>query len=231
MTITEQTTIQAALFDIDGTLTTGGPVWKALIAAPDVPLWRKSWIYGTAFPHYMLSKAHIMDQAAFRDRWVRLMAWLMTGWSSAQVDAICDQIATGMLVPNLRPDVVRTLKQHSDEGHVVILVSTMFERIVARLVRHLGADAGLGSVVAFDGDRCRGRITGETCSGGRKLEFIQRHLSEHHPTITLAHCAAYADSGSDIPFLAGAAQPVAVYPDDAMREAAQSHHWAIHSGA
>lgn len=231
MIYSDQTDIQAALFDIDGTLTTGGPVWKALITSPDVPPGRKAWLYGTAFPHYMLSKAGVLDQAAFRDRWVRLMAWLMTGWSEQQVDTICDQIVTGMLLPNLRDDVVDILKQHSTRGHHIVLVSTMFARIVSRLADNLGADAGLGSVVAFEDSKCSGKIKGLTCSGERKIDFVRRYLLEHEPAITLDKSTAYADSGSDVPFLEGAGYPVAVYPDDVMRAAAQSQNWKIYNGS
>ncbi len=226
-----QPDIQAALFDIDGTLTTGGPVWKALITSPDVPVMRKMWLYGTAFPHYMLSKARVLDQAAFRDRWVRLMAWLMTGWSAAQVDDICDEIVSGMLAPNLRADVVELLRRHQAQGHAVILVSTMFERIVARLAEQLDADAGLGSVVTFANGTCSGKIAGQTCSGGRKIDFVRHYLAQRKPAIGLEACVAYADSASDIPFLEGAGVSVAVYPDDAMRAAAEARHWEIYDGA
>ncbi len=222
MTYTDHSDVQAALFDIDGTLTTGGPVWKALVQSQDVLPARKLWLYGTAFPHYALSKARLADQARFRDRWVRLMAWLMRGWHRTQVDAMCEKIVQTALVPNVRADVVDLLKMHRAQGHPVVLVSTMFERIVSRFAELMEADAGLGSRVAFDGDVCAGRIVGETCSGVRKVAFAQRYLAENWPDIAVSACAAYADSGSDIPFLSGVGFPVAVYPDDAMREAADA---------
>lgn len=230
MTYTDHADVQAVLFDIDGTLTTGGPVWKALVQSSDVALLRKLWLYGTAFPHYALSKASIADQAGFRDRWVRLMAWLMRGWPRTRVDAMCEEIVQTALVSNMRPDVVDVLDAHRAQGHPVVLVSTMFERIVSRFAEIVHADTGLGSQVAFDGDVCAGRIIGETCSGVRKVAFAQRYLAEKWPDIAVSACAAYADSASDIPFLSGVGYPVAVYPDDAMREAAEAAGWHIFEG-
>jgi phosphoserine phosphatase len=94
----------------------------------------------------------------------------------------------------------------------------------------VGADTGLGSQVEFRDGRCMGRIVGQTCSGLRKVDFARRYLEQHHPGLSLADCAAYADSRSDIPFLAGVGYPVAVYPDEAMRAAALEHGWPIYEG-
>lgn len=222
--------IRAALFDIDGTLTTGGEVWAILLASPRVPAWRKAWLYLTAYPHYVLARLHLADQAAFRDRWIRLMAWLITGWSEDEYLALCERMVQETLLPALRDDVVSLLRQHHTTGHVVLLVSTMFAGIVTAMARAIGADAGLGSQVGLSDGRCTGRIVGDTCAGARKLEFVGRHLEKHHADITLSVCAAYADSASDVPFLSGVRFPVATYPDAAMRQAAVERGWTIFPG-
>jgi putative phosphoserine phosphatase/1-acylglycerol-3-phosphate O-acyltransferase len=218
------------LFDIDGTLTSGGEVWAALIHSPYVSRLKKGWLYASGMPHYLISKVGIVSQAGFRDRWVRLMAWLMAGWHEPQARAHYDQIMIEGLLPMLRADVLEVLKQHQASGHPVILVSTMFEGIVQGFAAHIGADAGLGTRAEFRDGRCTGRVIGETCSGGRKVEFARRYLQEHHAGVSLDEVAAYADSRSDIPFLAGAGYPVATYPDDAMRAAALDRGWAVYEG-
>ncbi len=220
-------TARVAFFDIDGTLTSGGDVWRALVTSPEVSPLRKSWLYATGMPHYLVSKTGLVSQAAFRDRWVRLMAWLMTGWTPEQVQAIAGQIVEEALIPVLRPDVVAVLKQQKTQGTPVALVSTMFERIVAGLADYLDSGAGLGSVVEMRDGHCTGHIIGPTCSGARKLDFAQRYLSQHYAGVTLADCSAYADSASDIPFLAGVGHPVAVYPDATMRAAALEQGWQL----
>lgn len=228
--LTENPAVRAALFDIDGTLTTGGEVWGALIKSPDVAGFRKVWLYGTAWPHYGLSKARIVSQSSFRDRWIRLMAWLTTGWAEEQMQVVYERTVQEYLVPTLRPDVTELLKRHKAQDRPVVLVSTMFEGVVGRLAEYLGADAGLGSRVEMQNGRCTGRIMGETCSGGRKVDFVRGYLAQRWPDILLDACAAYADSRSDIPFLAGIGYPVTVYPDDAMREAAEKHGWPVYTG-
>lgn len=221
---------RAALFDIDGTLTTGGWIWRPLVTSRDVALMRKVWLYATAFPHYGLSKTHLVSQAGFRDRWVRLMAWLVTGWSHAQVRTLCHTIVREMLIPNLRADVVEIATYYRHHNRPVILVSTMFDAIVTQFSAHLAVSAGLGSVLAFDGDVCRGKIVGETCSGERKVAFANRLLAAQWPEISLDECAAYADSSSDIALLSAAGFPVAVYPDSVMQKAAHEARWTVYTG-
>ncbi len=220
--------VKAALFDIDGTLTTGGKIWYPLIKSPDVAAWRRAWLYATAYPHYMLSQRGLVSQARFRDRWVRLMAWLTAGWTREQVQTLSTRIVEEVLLTHLREDMVALLHEHRAAGRPTILVSTMFGCIVRTFNEHVGAEAALGSEVAFRDGVSTGYIVGQTCSGERKAAFVQRYLAEHHPEITLANCAAYADSHSDIPFLASVGHPVAVYPDEEMRAAAEARGWPIH---
>lgn len=223
---------RAALFDIDGTLTDAsqGNPWFSLIHAPETPASKRRWLYAMVMPHHLLSKAGLLSQARFRNRWVRLMAWLVAGWSTAQVQAACDRMVAERLIPAVRSDVVALLQQHVAAGQPVVLVSTMFQAIVERFAAHVGATAGVGSQLGFQDGLCTGKIVGETCSGGRKVAFVQRYLAQHYPAIELSDCAAYADSASDVAFLAGVGLPVAVYPDEKMHIEAAARGWPVYSG-
>lgn len=217
--------LRAAAFDIDGTLSRGADPWLPLRHSPDVALWRKARLYAEVVPHMLVMRAGLADQAGFRDRWVRHMAALMTGWPSAQVQALCHRIVHEILIPDLRADVVEILRAHQQHGHRVVLVSTMFDAIVGELAAALGADAGLGSTIAYENGRCLGRVVGETCAGARKVTALNSYLAALDPPATLSECAAYADSRSDIAFLSGVGWPVAVYPDAEMRAAARERNW------
>lgn len=226
----DQVGVRAALFDIDGTLTTGGEVWGGLIHSPDVTRLSRVTLYAASLPHYALSKAGVVSQAGFRERWVGRMAGLMRGWSAEQVQAIYYRLAHDYLIPKLRPDTVEILRQHKASGHIVLLVTTMFTGIAAEVAAHVGADAGIGSPVEMRDGRCTGRLVDLPCAGARKIACASAYLEQHQPEITPSACAAYGDSRSDIAFLAGVGFPVAVYPDDAMRAAAQQHRWRIYEG-
>jgi len=220
--------VKAALFDIDGTLTGGADFWGVLIHAPDVTSTQRTLLYATTLPKYALVKTGLVDQARFRSRWVHDMAGLMRGWREERANAICNEIVETRLVPDLRPGVVEVLRQHKAAGHLVLLVSTMFEPIVQGLASYLGADVGLGTQIEMHEGRCMGRVVGETCAGAQKVAAVQRYFAAHPPAVDLQDCAAYADSQSDVPLLAAVGHPTAVYPDPAMRQVAQERGWSIH---
>jgi HAD superfamily hydrolase (TIGR01490 family) len=230
VTVVETADVRVAFFDIDGTLTVGGDVWKPLVHSPQVSGWRKGWLYGAGLPHYGLSRAGLVSQARFRDRWVHLMVWLMARWPVQQVHDMCDVIVQERLVPALRADMVEVLHQHKARGHHVVLVSTMFEEIGTRFAQEVGADAALGSRLELVDGVYTGRIVGRTCSGGHKVAFSRDYLQRTLPDVSVTTCTAYADSRSDIPFLQGMGHPVATYPDDAMRKAATAHGWTVYEG-
>lgn len=222
--------VKAALFDIDGTLTHGGAVWDPLLKSARVSSWRKLWLYSTAMPHHILSKTGLVSQSRFRDRWVRLMAWLMTGWTQQDVLEVCRSIVWNRLIPDLRADVVAILKEHRQHHRIVLLVSTMPHLVVELLAEHLGANAGLGTTLAIVDGHATGRVVGSPCAGARKVQRIEDYFREHQIAISLSECAAYADSASDIPLLAAAGFPTAIYPDTAMRAAAIRAGWPVFAG-
>jgi len=63
---------RAALFDIDGTLTTGGDVWGVLLK--QISRSRKRQLYATVLPRYTLSRIGISSECDFRYGWVLLIS-------------------------------------------------------------------------------------------------------------------------------------------------------------
>ncbi len=173
--------VRAALFDIDGTLNHGRRrVGGAHPLAGCQPI-KRAWLYATAMPHYLLSKTGVVSQAGFRDRWVRLMAWLMAGWSEQQAQAhLRSDRDRGGCCRCCRSDVVEILKQHKALGHPVILVSTMFEGIVSGICRACWRERrAWDHRSSFAMGAVPGRVIGETCSGARKVDFARRYLEQH----------------------------------------------------
>ncbi len=179
-------------------------------------------------PRLLGRRLDLLSETSFRDGWVRSLAGLLRGWTASQVASLAEWIATDFLLPLYRPDVVALLRQHKEEGHTVILVSTMYTVVLEQIARHLGADAWLGSVLDLRNDRVTGELNGDSCVGPRKLEFVRDFLARHEPDFSLATCAAYADSFSDAPLLAATGHPVAVYPDERLQAMALAEGWAIH---
>lgn len=222
--------LRAALFDVDGTLV-DGHVWSGILAHPAVNKWQVRRLYALTLPRLLLKRVYLLSETGFRDRWVRGLAGLLRGWSTDQIDELAQWIAGEYLLSMYRDDVIALLDEHKAQGHQVILVSTMFEPVLAAIAERLGADAWLGTGLACKDGRVTGRLDGRSVVGPRKLDAVRGYLADRAPETTLEMCAAYADSRSDSMLLGAVGLPVAVYPEDGLRAIAVAEGWRIHPPA
>ncbi|MBN2470949.1 MAG: HAD-IB family hydrolase [Anaerolineae bacterium] len=219
--------IQAALFDVDGTLV-DGRVWRGILEYPKVSRQRVRWHYTQTLPHWLRLKVQANYETQFRDRWVRGLAGLLKGWPEQDVEDMAAWIADDFLAGMYRQDVVGLAAAHREQGQPVVLVSTMFPPVLRAIARRVGADAVVGTAFEVREGVLTGRLAGESCVGPRKLDFAQRYLADAYPDFAVHHCAAYADSYSDAALLGAAAEACAVYPDAALHQVAQERGWRIY---
>src|ERR1700761_2419614 len=103
----------------------------------------------------------------------------------------------------LRPDAVATWKRWRGEHVRLVIVTASPDLIVAPFARGLGADAVLGTKLAFDNqDRVTGGFDGRNCRGPEK---VVRLTAAFGPDVRLK--AAYGDTGGDKEMLAAAEMP------------------------
>ena len=76
-------------------------------------------------------------------------------------------------------------------------------------------------------DRYTGKITGVPCFQDGKVTWLESWLAEHGQT--LQDSWFYSDSHNDLPLLNRVTRPVAVDPDDILRQHAVEHDWRIMS--
>ena len=163
----------------------------------------------------------LRDVAAFKERWVLGILALYTDFSRAQFDEMADWLVAEFLWPSRRTAVVAELEAHRENGRSVIIVTGMFEPILARVADRLGVQ-GIGTPLLFDGDRFTGRPAGPLNVGDRKVAKLGELLKNGR----VLH-AAYGDTRRDIPMLHLSQHPVAVHPDDGLHREAQTHNWRV----
>jgi phosphoserine phosphatase len=71
--------------------------------------------------------------------------------------------------------------------------------------------------------RYTGNVKGTPCYREGKIERLRAWMAEHDETLAGSWC--YSDSHNDIPLLEIVDHPVAVNPDEMLREHAQSRGW------
>ena len=219
--------MRLALFDVAGTLTDGN-TWTNLVNHPKINRWGRLRLIAWAYPAWFGSKVGLITETDFRDQWVRGMARLLQGWSREDVTDLFRWLVEKHTIPRFHSDVVAIARQHRTSGDYVIFVSNMFEDAVQMVADELGADKGIGTKLAFEGDICTGKLASPSCAGPQKLEMVADHLAEQAVEVDVATVSdGYADSWSDHYLLDSVAIPHAVYPDKRLRRYAEEHGWAI----
>ncbi|MCC6617267.1 MAG: HAD-IB family hydrolase [Anaerolineae bacterium] len=210
-----------AFFDIDGTLITAN-VWRYFLGGPELAH-KKRMVYLNAMPMYAARRLKLIGEPRLRERWVVMMARLLAGWQRSQLEALMDRIVLEEMRETFRDDIADRVREHIARGDRVVLVSGMFAGFADRFAQLLGAEAGLGTRLAFDGDTCSGRIDGHGCAGEHKPQFVRDYAGDD----ALATAYAYADSYSDVPLLSSVAHPVATYPEADLLLLARARGWEV----
>ena len=220
------TDTRLALFDVDGTLVPAN-TWATLLAYPRLGSAAKRKVMLRVLPVWLAGKLKLSDDDAFRQCWVRAVAGLLGGWSRAETNALFDWVASKGMAGAFRVEIVARLRRHMERGDTVILVSGMYAELVAAFARQVGAQAGVGSNLLYDGDTCTGKVDGPGCIGPHKLTFIRQYLATHALEADWASSSAYADSYSDVPMLSAVGSPVATYPEPVLYQYATAKGWEI----
>lgn len=210
--------------DVDGTLTTG-QLWKGmrdyLIQHGRANAFRLFFL--RRLPSIVLFRLGLIDSQPFRERWMLGMLALCKGLSEEEFDEMGKWVVEKDLWPNCRPEVVNELRLHKQNGCRVVIVTGIFEPILAHLAQKLEVEA-IGTAIEFKNQRCTGQTVSGLNVGERKVAQLQPFAQDGRIK------AAYGDSWRDIPMLEMSQEPVAVHPDEQLKKAAQERGWRILMG-
>ncbi len=213
--------------DVAGTVIEGNP-WDYIRQHPMYDEWQGQRQILKFLPIYLGHKINLVSDSAFRDKWLRTMAGALAGMTRQEISTLYADVLDNYMAHLYHDDVIARLKQHTENGASVVLVSGMFVEMVEMIADHIGAAGAIGSQMAYNTDGiATGGVDGATCVGARKLDFIRQYLQTHHPETDLSACYGYADSYSDRSLLSAVGHSVATYPDEGMRHIAESNGWEI----
>ena len=184
-------------FDFDGTLTVSDSYtaflrWRAGPAAYAAGLLR---LVPAALWFLVHRDRGRIKAAATRE--------FLRGVSRATLEADARRFAEQVSRSLFRPDAVATWKRWRGEHVRLVIVTASPDLIVAPFARGLGADALIGTRLAFDAqDRVTGGFEGPNCRGPEKVVRLKAVFG---PDFELK--AAYGDTGGDKEMLAAAELP------------------------
>jgi phosphatidylglycerophosphatase C len=192
-----------AAFDLDGTLTEGGSVFKWLAHVAG-----RRHTYAAATRLAVPLAVGGLRSGPYADRAKeRLFRALLTGRVEAEVADESRLFAHAHLEGKIRPLTHERLRWHLHQGHDVVIVSAspeLYVRVVAEEVRAHGA---LGTRLAVDPlGQLTGGYLGRNCRGEEKMRRLEEWITSRHGGAEVT-IYAYGNSRGDRRMLRGATHP------------------------
>jgi HAD superfamily hydrolase (TIGR01490 family) len=213
-----------SLFDLDNTLIGGDSDYgwaQFLIEAGvlDAELYERR--NAGFFADY---KAGVLDIHAFLDFQLRPLA----EHEPSQLLAWRESFVAEKIVPMLLPAAEAVVTQRLAAGDLVAVVTATNSFIT----RPIAALYGITELVATEPEtvagRFTGRTTGEPCFREGKVTRVADWLASRDRGLDdFAESWFFSDSRNDLPLLSVVTNPVAVDPDQALREHALAHGWPV----
>jgi len=115
--------------------------------------------------------------------------------------------------------------KHRRQGDTLLVITATNRFVTSPIVELFGIDNLLATTPEFIGGQYTGNFNGIPCYQEGKVQQLNDWLA--NSTESLENSWFYSDSHNDLPLLRLVDNPVAVDPDDKLREAAQQANWPV----
>ncbi|AVI62891.1 HAD family hydrolase [Halomonas sp. GFAJ-1] len=212
-----------AIFDLDNTLLSidSDHAWGEFLleqGAVDPVAYRE------ANERFMADyNAGTLDMAAFLEMALKPLAEN----TPEQLAAWHQQFMASKIEPHILPKAEELLARHRTKGDTLLIITATNRFITAPIAERLGVD----DLIAVDPEMIdghyTGRVSGVPSFREGKVTRLKQWLEDQD--LTMDGAWFYSDSHNDLPLLEQVEHPVAVDPDDTLREVAETRHWRIMS--
>ena len=119
------------------------------------------------------------------------------------------------------------VREHISAGDFCIIITATNEFITTPIAELFGVNLLIATELQTIDGRYNGKIEGIPCYQDGKVAKINAWLDQQEARFNLSEAVFYSDSINDLPLLQEVATPVAVDPDQRLREKAESEGWKI----
>jgi HAD superfamily hydrolase (TIGR01490 family) len=130
------------------------------------------------------------------------------------------------ILPIMRPRARELIARHRTDLSVIITATNSF--VTAPIAREFGIDNLIATEPAQVNHEFTGEVTGIPCFRDGKFQRLAEWLAARHQCLEkFSESWFYSDSLNDLPLLTRVSHPVAVDPDDTLREHAVRNGWPV----
>jgi HAD superfamily hydrolase (TIGR01490 family) len=142
-----------------------------------------------------------------------------------QLYAWREQFITEKIHPLILPAAKELVQMHRKQGDTLIVITATNRFVTEPIVELFGIPNMLATEPELINDSYTGQYVGEPCYKDGKVSRLNDWLIENKTNLNSSHF--YSDSHNDIPLLEEVTYPVAVDPDNELRQYALDKSWRI----
>ena len=144
---------------------------------------------------------------------------------AAQLYQWREQFVETVIKPITLPAAQAMVDKHRAAGDILMVITATNRFVTAPIVKLYGIDILLATTPEMQDGQYTGKFIGTPCFQHGKVTLLQEWLGISGET--MAGSYFYSDSHNDLPLLKLVDHPVAVDPDDKLRQAAQQAGWPV----
>ncbi|MCG6658637.1 HAD family hydrolase [Halomonas campisalis] len=145
--------------------------------------------------------------------------------SPEQLAAWHQQFMASKVEPSILPKGEELLARHRTRGDTLLIITATNRFITGPIAERLGVDHLIAVEPEVVDGRYTGRVSGTPSYREGKVERLEAWLADKD--LTLDDAWFYSDSHNDLALLEKVDHPVAVDPDETLREVAEQRGWRI----
>jgi phosphoserine phosphatase len=205
--------------DMMGTLTTGSPVIGLVDWVRHNQSKRQAQFFTASITlPYLAAKLGLIDWQKWAQQIMIDSLKLVRAASPEKMKQVGEWAVEHNLWQKRREDVIARLTNHKSQGAQVYIASSVIEPLIEPFARRIGVQT-IGSTVEYENGKVR--LAGDLVAQERKIAEVLSRLGVERVDF------AYGDTIQDVPLLEHADHPVAVYPDEKLKEYAMQRSWEI----
>jgi len=147
------------------------------------------------------------------------------GMSEDRIHVLSKEIFDDIIKPAIFPGADDLIRQCSEAGFKVIIVTGSLDVSTKYVAEYLGADSFIANRLEFKERIATGKMLHPLVAGPEKAKIIVADAQQHG--YDLKKCHAYSDSFSDVPMLSVVGHAFCINPDKKLRRLAQVYRWPI----
>ena len=160
------------------------------------------------------------------DEWAEFALSTMKGKTPFDLEEPLSKFLSTVIEPMINIYALRLLHNHHHDNDIMLLASATNSVLVEPIARRLGFENIIATEVEIIDGVYTGKVYGRPALGQGKLTKVEEWAAQNNIK-DFKDAIFYSDSINDLPLLSEVGVPIAVNPDDQLRNLSIKNNWEV----